>query len=233
MKNRALLFDMDGVLVDVTHSYRLAIKQTAEFFLGTSVNMKEIQSYKNRGGFNGDWDLTEAIIQSGGKRVSKKVIIKKFQALYQGNHFDGLIQNEKWMLDMHVITDLIKCFKIGIVTGRMRVEAEYVLNRFKMETLFDVLITLDETPKNRKKPHPFGIIKALKELNVSNGFYFGDTVDDMKAAQAAGIIPVGILNHEDQDLGRKQKKRLMEKGAKFVLKHINDIKEVLNENGRD
>jgi HAD superfamily phosphatase len=100
-----------------------------------------------------------------------------------------------------------------------------------METLFDVLITLDETPKNRKKPHPFGITKALKELGVSKGFYFGDTIDDMKAAQAAGIIPVGIINHEDP--GAKQKKQLMEKGAKFVLKHINDIKEVLNENGRD
>lgn len=231
MKNTALLFDMDGVLVDVTHSYRLAIKQTAEFFLGRSVDMKEIQSYKNRGGFNDDWDLTETIIRSGGKRVSKKVIIKKFQDIYQGNHFDGLIQDEKWMLDRHVIVDLKKFFKTGIVTGRMRVEAEYVLNRFKMENLFDVLITLDETPKNRRKPHPFGIIKALKELGVSNGFYFGDTIDDMKAAQAAGIIPVGILNHEDP--GAKQKKRMMEKGAKFILKYINNIKEVLNENCRD
>ena len=76
MKNTALLFDMDGVLVDVTHSYRLAIKQTAEAFLGRGVDFKEIQSYKNRGGFNDDWDLTEAIIRSAGKRVSKKVIIK-------------------------------------------------------------------------------------------------------------------------------------------------------------
>ena len=143
MKNTALLFDMDGVLVDVTHSYRLAIKQTAEAFLGRGVDLKEIQSYKNRGGFNDDWDLTEAIIRSAGKRVSKKVIIKKFQYLYQGNHFDGLIQNEKWMLDRHVITDLKKFFKTGIVTGRMRVEAEYVLSRFKIENFFDVLITLD------------------------------------------------------------------------------------------
>jgi len=44
----ALLFDMDGVLVDVSASYRLAIKKTVERFLGKDISLEEIQEYKAR-----------------------------------------------------------------------------------------------------------------------------------------------------------------------------------------
>ena len=33
-KIKAIIFDIDGVLIDVSKSYRVAIAQTAEFFLG-------------------------------------------------------------------------------------------------------------------------------------------------------------------------------------------------------
>ncbi len=74
-EKQTLLFDMDGVLVDVSNSYRLAIKKTAEDFTDTAVSLEEIQSYKEKTGFNNDWDLTEAIIQSRGKNVPKHWVI--------------------------------------------------------------------------------------------------------------------------------------------------------------
>jgi len=39
LREKALLFDMDGVLVDVSQSYRLAIKKTAEYFAGQEVEL--------------------------------------------------------------------------------------------------------------------------------------------------------------------------------------------------
>ena len=50
----ALLFDMDGVLVDVSRSYRRAIEETVEHFTGRQIGENAIQRYKNYGGFEDD-----------------------------------------------------------------------------------------------------------------------------------------------------------------------------------
>ena len=60
MKN-LLVFDMDGVLVEVTESYRAAIQQTVLHFSGGEPSREEIQEWKNRGGgWNDDWKLSTA-----------------------------------------------------------------------------------------------------------------------------------------------------------------------------
>src|SRR3989338_1635385 len=100
-EEKILIFDIDGVLVDVTHSYREATKQTAEFFTKKEVTLQEIQEYKNKGGFINDWNLTEAIIKSRGVNADKEKIIKKFQEYYS-----RLKKNEKWILDKNILNEL-------------------------------------------------------------------------------------------------------------------------------
>ena len=46
---RLIVFDMDGVLAEVTESYREAIVQTVEHFTGKRITRELIQEYKNRG----------------------------------------------------------------------------------------------------------------------------------------------------------------------------------------
>jgi HAD superfamily phosphatase len=58
MSSTYLVFDMDGVLAEVTESYREAVVQTVRHFTGTSIERDSIQEYKNRGGFNNDWLLS-------------------------------------------------------------------------------------------------------------------------------------------------------------------------------
>ncbi len=64
-----LIFDMDGVLVDVSWSYRKAIQQTIGLYLeqclglkATLVSNEEITLFKSAGGFNNDWDLTAGLL---------------------------------------------------------------------------------------------------------------------------------------------------------------------------
>ena len=181
----ALIFDMDGVLVDVSNSYRTAIKKTAEFFTDSDVNYGEIQSYKNKLGFNNDWDLTEAITLSRGKNIKKANIIRKFQNYYLGKNFNGLINNERWLLDKNLLKKLFKNYKLAIVTGRPRKEAEYTLKNNNTAKFFPVLIALEDI--SRDKPDPEGILKALDELKVESAVYFGDTKNDEIAAKRAGV----------------------------------------------
>lgn len=218
----AIIFDMDGVLVDVSSSYRVAIKETAEHFLNKDISFQEIQEYKNKGGYNNDWNLTEAIILSKGVTVSKEDIIAKFQEYYLGANYDGLISNEKWVFDKELARMLKGRYKLGIFTGRPRKEAELTLSRSGMEEMFDVLIALEDVPLNREKPDPFGIQKALELLQVKRAMYIGDTIDDVKAAVASGVTPVGISNetYRNDDI-------LKEAGAKYILNNINEIRGIL------
>ncbi len=66
-----LLFDMDGVLVDVRDSYRQAIARTVEIYVRDVARLGDsaaapltpdlLAAWKNAGGFNNDWDLSAAL----------------------------------------------------------------------------------------------------------------------------------------------------------------------------
>ena len=208
MPPEAILFDMDGVLVDVSSSYRLAIKETAEHFLKMEIDPEEIKYYKKKG-YNDDWKLTKKIISSHGGTVPLDKVIKKFQSLY----LNGLIENEKWLLDKELLTKLKKEYKTGIVTGRPYAEAKYALEKFRVEKFFDALIAKEDAPE---KPDPSGINLALEKLGVKRAVYIGDNIDDVKAAKSAGVTSIAI-----------GEKNLLEAGAKIILKNVNDIEDVL------
>ena len=73
MKPRALIvFDMDGVIIDVSRSYRDTVRQTARlFFKGAHAwddlpnplfQLSDLARVKQSGGLNNDWDLTFVVI---------------------------------------------------------------------------------------------------------------------------------------------------------------------------
>jgi len=57
---------MDGVLVDVTESYRETIARTVERFTGRAITRETIQEYKNEGGWSDDWRLSHHIVRRAG-----------------------------------------------------------------------------------------------------------------------------------------------------------------------
>ena len=60
MQVDAVVLDIDGVLVDVADSYRRAIVESIERVYGETIASDDIQPFKNAGGFNNDWELTDA-----------------------------------------------------------------------------------------------------------------------------------------------------------------------------
>jgi len=223
LRKNVILFDMDGVLVDVSDSYRLAIKKTVEFFTNQEVSQDEIQNIKEKSGYNNDWDLTEEIITSRNFKIPKDKIIKKFQELYSGKN--GFINNEKWILSKETLQELYKTCRLGIVTGRPKSEAYSALRKFEVLDFFDVVITMEDYPKEKPKPDPYSINSALKKLGNKNAVYIGDSIDDMEAARNAGIKAIGVIPPNIP--GDRLELLLEQNGAKTVLKNINQIMGVL------
>ena len=68
----AIIFDCDGVLIDISNSYDLAIKKTVDFIIKEMVNIDKpnlvttdiIEGFKATGGFNDEVDVTYSLILS-------------------------------------------------------------------------------------------------------------------------------------------------------------------------
>lgn len=86
-----------------------------------------------------------------------------------------------------------KGLKLGIVSTKFRYRIETILSRENLRDLFDVIIGGEDVPK--LKPDPFGLISAVKKLNLSFSevLYVGDSIIDAETASRANIHFIAIL----------------------------------------
>lgn len=190
MSDQLLVFDMDGVLVDVTESYRETIQRTVEHFTNRRVSREEIQDWKNRGGWNDDWALSHRLIGESGVQVEYQTVVEHFNSIFHGDGSDGLILRERWVAKNGLFERLAAGFQLAVFTGRLRWEAELTLNRCAPHLRFSPIVGTDDV--TRPKPDPEGLLKICEGSTAARRWYIGDTVDDARCARAAGVPFIGI-----------------------------------------
>ena len=203
-----IVFDMDGVLVDVSDSYRAAIQETVKHFTGLEPTRAEIQEWKNRGGFNDDWHLSHQMIHARGGSTTHAEVVDYFQQIFHGDGSNGLILRERWIAQDGLFERLSANHTLAIFTGRLRWEAKLTLDRFTKIT-FDPIMGADDV--SRLKPDPEGLLKICGMVEHRKCWYVGDTIDDARAARAAGVPFIGVGHGNLGD------------GAMTVLEDINGL----------
>ncbi len=193
MERPLIVFDMDGVLVEVTESYRESIRQTVRRFTGKEIGYELIQQYKNEGGWNNDWALSQKIAADLGVEIEYDIVVEQFQKLFLGDNGNpGLIERERWIAREGVLESLTARCDLGIYTGRPRLEAELTVNRFAAGVTFAPLMTADDV--TRGKPHPEGLERIREQRPGQQLWYIGDTVDDARCARSAGVPFIGVAS---------------------------------------
>jgi HAD superfamily hydrolase (TIGR01548 family) len=219
-----VVFDMDGVLAEVTESYREAIVQTVKHFTGKQIERDLIQDYKNQGGWNNDWLLSQKIAGDLGVPLEYQTVVDQFNVFFLGQNGDGLIQRESWFPQEGLLERLSQHHGISLFTGRLRYEADITLRRFAPALAFDPMICADDVQIG--KPDPEGLHLIKRQTNARKLWYVGDTVDDARCARAANVPFIGIVaaTHSTRD----EVLRLFEQEkAIAVLENVNQIEAVL------
>ncbi len=225
----ALLFDMDGVLVDVSRSYRVAIQETARSF-GIQVDDSDIEALKNAGDANDDWRLTQALLSQAGVDVPLDEVTERFERLYQGSPQEpGLKAQEASMLSRRELSRLGQGYRLGIVTGRPLKDAIEFLEAHDLMDLFGAVVTRDDAPL---KPSPAPTRLALERLGVERAWLIGDTPDDIRSASAAGALGVGAIAPDPlRPAGASSVERtrcaLYAAGAGAVLNQLSELQDLL------
>jgi HAD superfamily phosphatase len=217
---------MDGVLVDVTESYREAIVETVRHFTGHDVSRETIQQFKNAGGWNDDWDLSQRLCADLGVALPLEDIVDRFNRIFLGEtDTDGLIHRERWIPQDGLLQRLAERYQLALFTGRHDFELAPTLFRYAEGVPFDPVITANKV--QNLKPHPEGLHKIAAAHPGAEIWYVGDTVDDAASGRAAGVKFIGIAD-PGKPRYEETKAVLLDHGAVAVLGSINELETVLN-----
>lgn len=196
-----ILLDMDGVLAEVSKSYRASIVATCHKYGATSVSYEVIGDWKAKGGCNNDWKLSLDLINSdphGKEGLTLDEVTETFEEFYQGKDGQpGLADLETLIPAKKTLEELRKRSKgMAIVTGRPRKDCEKFLKANSLESLIDCCVCMEDGPP---KPDPFPVKEACRLMGIEPSPFVilvGDTPDDIRAAIAAGCKGVGVATPE-------------------------------------
>jgi beta-phosphoglucomutase len=189
-KLKALIFDLDGVIVTTEHNHFIAWKRTANS-LGIDFEEEHNELLKGVSRV----DSLKKILELGAKTISteefNELLISKndfyvdsIQDLNQTDLLPGvlsLLQEAK-----------SKGIKLGI--GSSSKNANFILKLLKIDHFFDVVI--DGNGVNHPKPHPEVFLNGAKALSLAPAecIVFEDAASGITAAKAGGFITIAVGN---------------------------------------
>ncbi|HEV3374378.1 MAG TPA: HAD-IA family hydrolase [Candidatus Acidoferrum sp.] len=189
---KILIFDVDGVLVDVRGSFWGSALDTMRFLTGKRATWAELYKWKAKPGNNDDWSMISAWATALGRPTTYEEARTAFQPFYWGTNGEpGNVRKEKLLVTPGQVGRWAQRFELDLFTGRTRQEFSYTFDRWPATPYFRTVVTMDDV--QRKKPHPDGLLKILGERDPASALYIGDNIDDALAARAARVPFIAIL----------------------------------------
>jgi len=185
IKPKAIIFDMDGVIVD-SMPYHLLAWHEALRPLGVRVSCFDVYA---REGERWDKSLKDFLRQAKiepTKAVLKKIFLRRkkiFRKYFKRFIFKG---TEEFL---HCLKK--KGYLLGLVTGTPAVEVNRILPK-KIKNLFDCVVAGDMVKNG--KPHPEPYLKAAKDLSLTprECVVVENAPLGIKSAKRAGMFCVAI-----------------------------------------
>jgi pyrophosphatase PpaX len=203
----AVLFDLDGTLIDTRSLYLEAYRRAVEPYVRRDLTHEDIMALRP----TSEIAFIRAVVPESDFQVCLEDFYRAYESLHD-ERFQGVFDGVPGMLG--AIRDAGR--GLGLVTGKSR--RSWEITRAVVDDLgpFDALVFDDDV--RAPKPDPHGLELAIESLGVPAGHaaYVGDTLSDMKAARAAGLRPVAALWAFDAERRARHLARLGGLGAILV-----------------
>lgn len=206
MSIKAVIFDIDGVLVDSKDS-----------------NVAFIQLLLERGGYRKPsredvltefhqplWQTLEHLMGTSDEKEIKRVwdmaqdpVIRRLRPLSLFRFPEGLHD---------LLEALGKQYELAVVTSRLKVGMEEVLEASNIGHFFSVVVAFEDYAN--PKPHPEPLLVAAEWLRIkpAEAIYVGDSLTDIEAAKSAGMHSIHLADshHADATAGIREFHEILE-----------------------
>ncbi|MFZ3499293.1 HAD family hydrolase [Streptomyces sp. 5.8] len=204
---RAVLFDLDGVLIDSRAAQLATLAGFATSSLGRRITVSDLPpeaATTPRAQVLAELGLAGTINEDGWDAASATATLTTEVFPFVADTLAALRAAD---------------IATGIVTLRSRQRVNWLLPPAVLD-LIDTVVCYEDAPP---KPAPDSVLLALEQLGVSpsGAVFVGDMESDVHAAGAAGVTAVGA------GWGFAGADALTRAGANLVLRHPEDVAEVL------
>jgi len=173
----AILFDMDGVLLDTESLWFTAFNASLKQFDYPLITQKQFSDL-----FWGK-DLSESIESIN---VTKEVL-----PVCNSYYLKHLADVHLFPTVLPVLSKL-EMYAKAIITNTPKEITMELVQTLRLDSFFQKIITVDDVPKG--KPAPDVVYEACRQLSVNpkNTVLIGDTVNDVIAGTTAGCFVIGL-----------------------------------------
>lgn len=208
---KAIIFDLDGTLIDSLIDIALCANKVLEEF---NLPSHKIDAYRNFLGGGALFLIKNCMPRNSSDEMIEKVL-ERFKVVYdEQQHFntkpyEGIYELLKELKNRNI--------KVGVLSNKPHYfTCKYIDEFFKDLNLDEVHGQKDEVPR---KPDPKGAIDIANSFGIAceNIFFVGDSDVDMNTAKNANMIAVGV------EWGFRGPFELIENGAKHIVKTPNEI----------
>ncbi|MBE0517510.1 MAG: HAD family hydrolase [Methanophagales archaeon] len=192
IKIEAILFDLDGVLINSFESWYQAFTNMLRAYGRKELSREVFKANcwgpdlrHNLGALHLDEDAAEYCVREQLRLIALIKLCPDAEEVVRRSR-------EKYK------------FKVGLVTNTPRENVTKILEHFQLANHFDVILTGDEV--KRGKPDPELVVKACERLDVKpeQVILVGDTKADYQAGKAAGCFVIGTGSKSAGDVHIEQ-----------------------------
>lgn len=214
MRNpEALIFDMDGVLIDSEPLHKQA-KQIAFAEAGLLVPMEVYEEFKGRPDHT---IVTEVVARYGNGQLSAIEVLERKHRAFEEIEGDlalipGVVEFLEWASD--------EGYRLALATSATPRNQETAFERFGLTRFFDVVVRAGDYAV--PKPDPAVFLAALQRLGSSadRSWIVEDSLNGVIAGKGAGCFVAAITSSFSRN-------ELKDAGADFVFDHFAELRERL------
>lgn len=186
---KAIIFDLDGVVVDTAIFHYQAWKRLANE-MGFDLTPEQNEQLKGISRF----ESLDILLDIGGIKIDsdeeKNNLATKKNEWYRENILK-MKPSDILSGVRHFLVDL-KNTKYKIAIGSSSKNAGTILEKIGLDSFFDAVV--DGTKISKSKPDPEVFLKAAEELNIDpeHCLVFEDAAAGIEAAKRAGMLAIGV-----------------------------------------
>lgn len=210
---RAILFDLDGTLIDTIDMIRASMRHATAVVLGESLPDEVLMR-------NVGIPLAQQMREFSPEHAEELLGVYR-----EHNHeiHDEMLR-EYPGVEEALVALREQGYALGIVTSKSRPVAFRGLERFGLEGYFDVAVCCEDVSVHKPAPDPLLAAAEQMGVGISECAYVGDSPHDMTAAVSAGCVSIAAT------WGGFSRQTVLEPGPDYAADSMTDVVSILSGN---